>query len=199
MSHEAVIFNPALGFAALGFLSLLLIPIVALVAGVSAAGAIGPTGTWRKFFLDIAALALGMLAAPLLLSTGAFVGMLSPHEIFRPGGPWDLDFRQFIVERALPLTVSPFELIRLVAVGHPNPDVARGAILWGTLAVPVVLGPVVTLQSRAGLASSARTLVLLWWSAYTSVYIVAILLWLANKLNFWSFLLLFVATLWVRK
>lgn len=199
MNHEAVIFNPALGLAALCLLSLLLIPVVPLVAGMSAVRAMGPAGTWRTFFLDIAALALGLLAAPLLLSTCAFVGALSPHEIFRSGGPWDLDFRQFIVEWALPLMLSPFELMRLFADGNADPDIARGAILWGVLAAPVVLGPAVTLQTRAGLASSARSLLLLWWAAYTSVYIIAIALWLANKLNFWSFLVLFAATLWVRK
>ena len=142
-------------------------------------------------------MAVGVLAAPALLLASTTDQILSLPDIFRPNGPWDLDFMQFMTHRALPLLLSPIELIDRVVTGQASADLTRGTVLLSILAAAVVLGPYGMLRNRAGIAIGVRNLLLMAWGAYATIYTVAVLLWLANLLNFWCFLVLFAATLLV--
>jgi hypothetical protein len=197
MGTEAVLFTPAVGLAILRVLTLLLIPALPLAAVRGATEALGPAHTRFTRHLEIAALAIGVLAAPLLLMASSTDSILAPRDIFRPYGPWDLDFIQFLTLRALPLLLSPIELLDMVLTGGAGPDMLGGTIVLGIASVVVVLGPLVLLRGRAGMVSGARNLLLVCWGAYATIYTVAVLLWLANLLNFWCFLVLFAATLLV--
>jgi hypothetical protein len=97
----------------------------------------------------------------------------------------------------VPLLLSPVELLDAVLTGRAGPDMTRGTILLGAAAAVVVLGPYALLRDRRGMTIGARNLLLLLWGAYATIYTVAVLLWLANLLNFWCFLVLFAATLLV--
>jgi hypothetical protein len=198
MNAEAVLFTPAVGLAILRVLTLLLIPVLPLAAVRATTQALGPARVlWLTPFIEIAAVAIGVLAAPLLLLASTTDNILNLGDIFRPGGPWDLNFIQFITQRAVPLLLSPVELLDVVMTGRAGPDMTRGTILVGAAAAAVVLGPYAYLRDRRGMANGARNLLLLLWGAYATIYTVAVLLWLANLLNFWCFLVLFATTLLV--
>ncbi len=197
MGTEAVLFTPAVGLAILRVLTLLLIPALPLAAVRGTTMVLGPLHARFTPFIEIAAVAIGVLAAPLLLVASTTDSILDLRDIFRPGGPWDLDFIQFLTRRALPLLLSPVELLDTVLTGRAGPDMLGGTIVLGTAAAVVVLGPYALLRNRVGMAIGARNLLLVCWGAYATIYTVAVLLWLANLLNFWCFLVLFAATLLV--
>lgn len=197
MGAEAVLFTPAVGLAILRVLTLLLIPALPLAAVRGSTKALGPAHTRLTPYMEIAAVAVGVLAAPALLLASTTDQILSLPDIFRPNGPWDLDFMQFMTHRALPLLLSPIELIDRVVTGQASADLTRGTVLLSILAAAVVLGPYGMLRNRAGIAIGVRNLLLMAWGAYATIYTVAVLLWLANLLNFWCFLVLFAATLLV--
>lgn len=198
MTTEAVLFTPAVGLAILRVLTLLLIPALPLAAVRATAKTLGPAHVMRLTpYVEFAAVAVGVLAAPLLLAASTTDNILDLRDIFRSNGPWDLDFIAFITRRVVPLLLSPVELLDAVLTGRASPDVSRGAVLAGLAATAVVLGPYAVLRDRRGVATGARNLLLLCWGAYATIYTVAVLLWLANLLNFWCFLVLFAATLLV--
>ena len=198
MTTEAILFTPAVGLAILRVLALLLIPALPLAAVRATAKALGPAHVRQLTpYIEIAAVTVGVLAAPLLLLTSTTDNVLNLRDIFRPDGPWDLDFMGFITRRALPLLLSPAELLDAVVTGRAGPDVSRGAALAGLAVLAVVFGPYALVRDRQGMANGARNLLLLCWGAYATIYTVAVLLWLANLLNFWCFLVLFAATLLV--
>ena len=197
MGAEAVVLTPAVGLAILRVLALLLIPALPLAAVPGATAALGSAQTRFTPFVEIAAVLLGVLSAPLLIVASTSDHILVLNEIFRTGGPWDLDFTQFVTQRALPLLISPIALIKLVVTGHASPDVFRATLMLGIPALAIMLGPAFILNSRAGLSNSVRNVMLAAWGAYATIYTVALLLWVANLLNFWCFLVLFALTLMI--
>jgi hypothetical protein len=195
MGAEAVFFTPAVGLAILRVLALVLIPAVPLALVEGSTRVLGAGRIRLTPYIEYAALAIGVLTAPFLLIAASPDDILSLPAIFRPGGPWDLDFGQFLMWRVLPLLLSPFDLFYALVTGTASPDVTRGAILLSVAALIVIAGPAAVLRNRVGLVSSTRNLLLVLWGAYATVYTIAVLLWLANLLNFWCFLVLFALTL----
>ena len=197
MGAEAVLFTPAVGLAILRVISLLLIPAVSLAAVYGASGSKGHARSLLARSVDIVALAVGVLFAPPLLIASSTDAILGLGDIFRAHGPWDLGFVQFLTQRALPLLLSPVELVYAVVTGRASGDVVRGTIFLGVAVIALVIGPVTVLRDRIGIMTGVRNLLLVLWGAYATIYTVAVLLWLANILNFWCFLVLFAATLLV--
>ena len=197
MGAEAVLFTPAVGLAILRVVSLLLIPAVSLAAVYGASGGKGHARSLLARSVDIAALAIGVLFAPPLLIASSTDAILGLGDIFRAHGPWDLSFAQFLTRRALPLLLSPVELVHAVLTGRASADVVRGTIFLGVAVIALVVGPVAVSRDRISVMTGVRNLLLVLWGAYATIYTVAVLLWLANILNFWCFLVLFAATLLV--
>ena len=197
MSAEAVLFTPAVGLAILRVVSLLLIPALPLAVVGGASAVTGPARVRLTPYVEIAALAIGVFFAPLLLIASGTGDILSLSDIFRSNGPWDLGFVQFLSQRVVPLLISPGDLLVAVSTGHASADVVRGTILLSGAAFAVVAGPMAIFRDPAGVGNGVRNLLLILWAAYATIYTVAVLLWLANILNFWCFLVLFAATLFV--
>ena len=193
MGGEAVLFTPAVGLALGRLLTLLLIPVVPITAALRAVRMIGPTPTRWTPAMEISALVLGCLAVPGILATSTISELFTFSDIFAIGGPWDLDFRAFLSHRALPLLGAPFWMVGMVIGGRAGPDVTGATLLLGCLGLLLVLTPGVLLRTKAGLAGSLRNAALMLWSAYVGSYIVVLVVWLANQLNFWCFFVLFLA------
>jgi hypothetical protein len=191
------LFTPAVGLAIVRVLALLLIPALPLAALRGMTRALGPAQVRFTPFVEIAAVAIGVLTAPLLLVASSTDNILGLRDIFRPDGPWDLNFVQFLTQRAVPLLISPVELLEEVFTGRAGPDLVGGTIVLGTAIAAVVVGPYALLRDRVGVANGARNLLLVCWGAYATIYTVAVMLWLANLLNFWCFLVFFAITLLV--
>lgn len=205
MGGQAVLFTPAVGLALLRALALVLplLPAVLLrrAAAVSPAG--GPAGgpgrrarTARR--LAIVAVLCGALFAPALLWATLGGDIAGFDAVFAPDGPWHLGFAGFVLGRALPLLGAPLDLLHRLAAGAAPPDIARLSLLLGVASLLPVLGPAFVGGRRGGLGAGLRNLLLLLWGGYATIYTVALVLWLANLLNFWCFLVLFALTLLLR-
>jgi hypothetical protein len=199
MGGEAILLTPALGLAILRVLTLLLLPVLPLAAGWPVLRVRVPGRAWLARLTELLAVLCGVLFAPALLRAATVEGILDFHAIFAPDGPWHLSFRQFVFDRALPLLAAPRDLALLLAQGRAGPDLVRGTILLSLLALLALLLPPLTWPGSPGRRAALRNLLLLFWAAYATVYTVALLLWLANLLNFWCFLVLFGASLLLRE
>ena len=198
MGGQAVLFTPAVGLALLRALALVLplLPAALLrrAAAVSPAG--GRARTARR--LAIVAVLCGALFAPALLWATLGGDIAGFDAVFAPDGPWHLGFGGFVLGRALPLLGAPLALLGRLAAGTAPPDIARSSLLLGAAALLPVLGPALVWGRRGGAGAGLRNLLLLLWGGYATIYAVALVLWLANLLNFWCFLVLFALTLLLR-
>src|SRR6266851_9963352 len=106
-----------------------------IIAALKAVRLIGPTrATWAPA-IEITAVAIGVVAASLILVASATGPLFGFGDIFRPDGrPWDLELHGFLVHHALLLLASPFALICAVAAGHAGTDVTGMTILLGVAA-----------------------------------------------------------------
>lgn len=198
MGGEAVLFTPTVALALARIATLLLIPVMPILAVLRALRLFSPASTRWSPMMEYAALGVGVLAVPVVLATCSMAEMLGFGEIFASGGPWDLGFRAFLFDRALPLWSAPFGLLSAVASGRAGGDIAGATFLLGSVAVALMLAPLMALRSRAGVAASLRNAALVLWGAYAGIYAVVMLAWVAHLLNFWCFLVLFVALSWGR-
>ena len=193
MGGEAILFTPAVGLALGRLLAVLLIPIMPILAGLRAVRLIGPADTrWSPTF-EIAALTVGCLAAPTILVGSVIDVRYSFADIFRTGGPWDLDWHSFLAYRAWPLLGAPADLLSRVARGRAGTDLTGITLVLTIAAALLVLAPVLRQRSRVALAHSLRNALLVTWGAYAGLYLLILLAWVANQLNFWCFLVLFLA------
>ena len=193
MGGEAILFTPAVGLALTRLLAVLLIPVMPIVAGLRAVRFIGPADTRWSPTVEIAALLVGCLAAPAILVGSVIDIHYSFTDIFRSGGPWDLDWHGFLAYRAWPLLGAPADLLSRVAHGRAGADLTGITLVLTFAAVLLTLAPLLRQRSRAAMAHSLRNAILVTWGAYASLYLVILLAWVANQLNFWCFLVLFLA------
>lgn len=197
MGGQAVLFTPAVGLALVRVLALLL-PLLpaALLRRAAAASPAGRARTARR--LAVAAVLCGALFAPALLWATLGGDIAGFDAVFAPDGPWHSGFGGFLLGRALPLLGAPLDLLGRLAAGTAPPDIARSSLLLGAAALLPVLGPPLVWGRRGGAGAGLRNLLLLLWGGYATIYVVALVLWLANLLNFWCFLVLFALTLLLR-
>lgn len=169
--------------------ALLVGPPVAPLAALAARGWSAP---------DKAACGLGVLSAPLLLAT-LRIDHFNLTDVFASGGPWDLGYTSVIEQRLLPLLAAPLDLLGALAV-DASPDLRRLAALLATAVLLLALPPPPWRRDKwhAGLSGIARRLFLVLWSSYATLYLVSIVAWTANRLNFWCFLVLLLASLLAR-
>src|SRR5438445_1301543 len=139
MGGEAVLFTPAVGLALGRVLALLLIPVLPILAGLRAVRLIGPAPCRWSPAMEVAALTVGVLAAPVLVCASLAGIWFGFGDIFRIGGPWDLDFRSFLAYRALPLLGAPFALLRMVAGGRAGADVTGITLVLAAAALALAL------------------------------------------------------------
>lgn len=193
MGGEAILFTPVVGLVLGRVLALLLIPLLPILAGLRAVRLIGPSPRRWSPAVEVAALAVGCLAAPVMLAGSLAVMWRGWGDIFRVGGPWDLDFHGFLTHRALPLLGAPSALLRAVVDGRAGPDVTGITVVLAAAALALVLAPALLVRSRSGIAGSLRNAMLVLWGGFAGMYLLVLLAWMVNQLNFWCFLVLFVA------
>ena len=218
--NEAVLFSLAVGFALLRALVLLLLPALPLLLSLLLPAVLLPTSPLRALpvadpgwavrhsfsvaqtrlspYPEIAALGCGVLFAPFLLYASSLAGMFRLGTILAPAGPWHIGFREFLYDRVWPLVSSPFQLIHLIASGEAPPDISRGSILLGLLALLLIVVPPLAVRTPSSRLHGLRNGLLVLSGAFAAVYMAALVLWIAHLLNFWSFLVLFVLTMLLR-
>jgi hypothetical protein len=140
-------------------------------------------------YIELAALAVGVFAGGTILSGNVHWSLLDPGEIFRKGGPWDMSFVQFLVGPANPLAYDLSAILVSPFSGHMPSRAGIAVLLLGAVLFYV---PVLLYRTRRAFAHAVRNLWIMIWAAYATAYLFFYAGWLANKLNFWIFLLLLV-------
>ncbi|MGA0562926.1 hypothetical protein ACO2RV_10785 [Ancylobacter sp. VNQ12] len=182
-----------LALAAIGLViqatALLVFPFALLAATCRAINAVQDCQLPATPYIELFSLAVGVFAGGIILWTNIHWGLLDPGEIFRKGGPWDMSFGQFLAGPANPFA---FDLSAILVWPFSGrlPTLAGLAVLL--LGGAVFYVPILTYRTRRAFANGLRNAVILCWSAYATVYLFFYAGWLANKLNFWIFLLLLV-------
>jgi hypothetical protein len=137
--------------------------------------------------IELAALTVGVGAGAVILSTNIDPATIAPGEVFRVGGPWDVDFLGFLVQRANPFAYDVSAVLPLPFSGRlPTGAGFLVFILSGVL----IYAPIIRFRSRRAVANGIRNAVIMILGAYVTVYGFAYFFWLLNKLNFWIFLFL---------
>jgi hypothetical protein len=193
MQHDLVASTLLFGLAALALGALPFVPLALLSRAINTFQ--DARLPWTPT-VELAALAIGAAAGALALRATLDPASLTASEIFRKGGPWDLSIPQFLAGPGNPLlytwdAVLPWRL-------RPPAGVSVGLVV-ALFAGLVVYVPAIIYRSSRGVAHGLRNAVIVVWGALAAVYLFAYLLWLANELNFWLFLILLIIIQKMRK
>jgi hypothetical protein len=169
--------------------ALAIIPFIPLALGSRAINSLQDARLPWTPVIEVLALAVGLLAGALILARSVEPASLEGREIFRPGGPWDLTFGQFLAHWGNPLT---YRLSPLLPWPFSDGRIGSG-LLIGLLAAATVYAPIVHFRTLRAAANALRNLLIVLWGAYATTYGFCFALWLLNKMNFWAFLLLLFA------
>ena len=138
-------------------------------------------------YIELASLAVGILAGGIILASNVHWGLVEPGEIFRKGGPWDMSFGQFLAGPANPFSYDVSAILNWPFSGR-LPSIAGALVL--VLGGLVFYAPLIIYRSKRATAHAIRNVIIVFWGAYASVYMFFYAGWLANRLNFWIFLVL---------
>src|ERR1700758_1761550 len=83
--------------------ALAIIPFIPIVLGSRAINGLQDARLAWTPVIELLALGVGVLAGALILARSVEPSSLEAREIFRPGGPWDLSFGQFMGHWGNPL------------------------------------------------------------------------------------------------
>jgi hypothetical protein len=138
-------------------------------------------------FIELAALAVGVGGGAIILSTNIDPATIAPGEVFRVGGPWDVNFLGFLADRANPFA---YDLSAVLPLPFSGRLPSGAGLLVFVLSGVLIYGPILRFRSRRAVANGVRNAIIMIGGAYLTVYGFAYFFWLLNKLNFWIFLLL---------
>ncbi len=161
----------------------LLIPLVPLAAGCRLINAVQRARLPFTPAIETMALVLGAIMGIVLLARYAPPGSLNLANLFAADSYWNVSLGQFLTDRVNPLDYPLYGA--LLPAG--NGGLTGYAIFPAVVAVTTL--PLLIDRGPAGIANSARNLLILVWAAYGTIYLVSLLYWLVALLNFVVFLI----------
>lgn len=162
------------------------VPILLVTRGINALQ--DARIAWTPY-VELAALLVGAAAGVVLLDYNVDTATLSADAIFRSGGPWDHTAVEFLSIRANP---SAWMLAPLLPWPFSSGTQTAAGFTIYLLAGLVIYAPLLRFRSPRALANAVRNAVIFVWGAFVTVYGFCYIVWLLNKLNFWSFAVLLV-------
>ena len=178
---------PAVAFFICQAALLAALPIMLFAAATRTVNSVADARLPWTPYIELAALAVGIAGGAVILSTNIDPATIAPGEVFRVGGPWDVDFLGFLASRANPFAYDISAVLPLPFLGRlPTGAGFLVFILSGVL----IYAPIIRFRSRRAVANGIRNAVIMIGGAYVTVYGFAYFFWLLNKLNFWIFLFL---------
>jgi hypothetical protein len=166
------------------------LPIMLFAAATRAVNGVADARLPWTPHIELAALAVGIAGGAVILSTSIDPATVAPGEVFRVGGPWDVDFLGFLAGRANPFAYDIAAVLPLPFSG--NLPTGAGFLVFIFSGV-LIYAPIIRFRSRRAVANGIRNAVIMIGGAYVTVYGFAYFFWLLNKLNFWIFLFLLLA------
>lgn len=178
----------AIGFAVQAAL-LAIFPFALLIIVCRAINTVQDCRLPASPYIELLAFAVGVFAGGVILTGNVHWALLDPGEIFRRGGPWDMTFTQFLAGPANPLAYDVSAILVSPFSGHMPSRAGLAVLLLGAAVFYV---PILLYRSRRAFAHAIRNLCIMVWAAYATTYLFFYAGWLANRLNFWIFLLLLI-------
>jgi hypothetical protein len=160
---------------------LALLPIVLIAAGTRIINSVRDARVAWTPYVELAAFAAGIVAGVVVFGGNIDTAALGPSEVFRVGGTWDMSFGAFLTRVANPFHYDWTPLL-----------VTPAGALMLAVAAAIVIASYVAFSAGAGLANAVRNAFLAVSGAYVAIYGLGYCLWIANRLNFWVFLLLMI-------
>jgi hypothetical protein len=177
-------FNQGVDFAVLAAKAFGL-PIILIVIGATMIDRFAPSEFHTVPILRRSALLGGILLGCLLLLALPGAEHLRPSAIWVKGGPWDLNFGQFLSDRIAAYGGSLADLYTrpLNALSR----MAQAAIIAHLLLLCVLIVlPLRLWQGRTAAASMISGVVIAALTAFLTIYLVCLLYWWLHILNFWA-------------
>lgn len=126
-------------------------------------------------------------------------GVLTLEQIFQDGGPWDLSLGSFLAERANPFSYSLSPIVDQIYAADGSLHGDPGIYLFALVALSAVVGPYIRWRGRRALANGMRNLLIVLWGTYATIYLLALLFWILNILNFWTFFFVVAIVQYIRR
>lgn len=170
-------------------LAALLLPIAVLSLSAGVTHLVAP-----QVFFRIPALAALPKLGGFMLGLGALYDrdegwVYDPTLLFQDGSFWNMSALQFLTARADPAGYRLGDLSIGAFIGLPDP--LLDVLALGSASLVVIAGAVALTTTRG--VDLARVLlampIVVFSTAFLTVYLVSLLLWSAHMLNFWVFLL----------
>ena len=168
-------------------LALMILVFVPLILGSRLINALQDARLPWTPYIEVASLVVGLAGGALLLAYNVEPSAIDSGAIFRPGGPWDLTFVEFLGSWGNPFFYAVAPVLPWPVWQGPG---AGSGLLFLLLAAACVLSPMIRFGSQRAVANGLRNLLILLWGVYAAAYVVCLSFWLLNKLNFWAFLVL---------
>jgi hypothetical protein len=166
---------------------LVLFPVLLFAAGARLINGIQDARLPWTPYSELVALWIGVMAGVVILGHTIDPATLTPSQVFRVDGPWDIGFVDFLARHANPFRYDVSPIFPLPFSGHALSGPGLVVFFSGGAAIYL---PILYFRSRRALANGIRNAWIMVCGAYVTVYGFALFVWLLNRLNFWVFLLL---------
>jgi hypothetical protein len=175
---------------AAGILAIIYLP---MIIGLRWQPKIDDKGLFTAPLSWVLAISTGLILGAMLLAFNLDPVYFTVDNIFRPHGPWELSFSEFIRVRVNPFNYSFRPMFQYLDSYDSDMNLsvvlALAATTYGLLSLRAfrLWG---SLNALRGIMFGS---VVVMWAAYMTIFLLCLFLWLCNLLNFWILALMTVA------
>jgi hypothetical protein len=166
---------------------LALFPVLLFAAGTRLINGVRDARLPWTPYIELVALWIGVMGGVVILSHTINPATLTPSEVFRVDGPWDLGFVEFLAKHANPFR---YDVSPIFPVPFSDHSLSGAGLVVFFSGGAVIYVPILYFRSRRAIANGVRNAWIMVSGAYATAYGFALFVWLLNRLNFWVFLLL---------
>jgi|GEM_PF-5542683 len=173
--------------------SILAIIYIPMILGVRWLPRIDDRGFFLMPMVWVLAISTGLILGALLLSFNLDPHYFTVDNVFRSEGPWALTYSEFIRSRVNPFNYSLRPIFTYLDTYDHDMNLTVVLVLAASTYGLLIVRAFATWGSLAALRGVLFGSVLVLWSAYMTIFMVCLALWLFNLLNFWALALATVA------
>lgn len=112
--------------------------------------------------------------------------------VFQKNGPWDLSYSEFLMGRVNPFNYSFDSVLEYLYYYDSDKNLSVLFILTSGCVGILILRAILTWGSIGAFRGIIFGFLVIIWSAYMTIFLVSLLFWLLNILNFWILAILTV-------
>ena len=135
----------------------------------------------------------GVTLGGFLIFCNLDVDIFAIQNLYRLDGPWDLTYQEFLFDRVNPMQYSFMAVLQYIQQPNSNFFFTALAFLAVLGFISMLLYSYVTLLSARVFWVFLFSLIVITWSSYMVIFMICLVFWLLNLLNFWLLGLLAMA------